>query len=140
MVTPTPAPFDVLGPLPTDRSTTVLEASAGTGKTWTVGALVARYVAEGVATLDEMLVITFGRAASQELRERVREQLVAAERALVDPAGVRPDDVLLSHLVSADVELRRKRTRRRARRLRRRHHRHHAPVLPAGAALARRRG
>ena len=58
--------FDVLGPLPT--GTTVLEASAGTGKTYTVGALVTRYVAEGEATLDEMLVITFGRVASQELR------------------------------------------------------------------------
>ena len=46
-----------------------------------------RYVAEGVAPLDEMLVITFGRAASQELRERVRAQLVEAERALADPAA-----------------------------------------------------
>ena len=65
--------------------TTVLEASAGTGKTFAIGALVTRYVAEGVRPLDEMLVITFGRAASQELRERVREQLVEAERALADP-------------------------------------------------------
>ncbi len=101
--------FDVLGPLPGGRSTTVLEASAGTGKTWTVGALVARYVAEGVATLDEMLVITFGRAASQELRERVREQLVEAERALADPGAVEPGNQLLAHLVSADVGVRRKR-------------------------------
>ncbi len=77
-------PFDLLGPLP--EGTTLLEASAGTGKTFAVGALVARYVAEGHAVLDEMLVITFGRAASQELRERVREQLVQAERALADPA------------------------------------------------------
>ena len=42
--------------------------------------------------LDQLLVITFGRAASQELRERVREQLVAAERALADPASARADD------------------------------------------------
>ena len=94
-----PTPFDILGPLPADASTTVLEASAGTGKTYTVGALVTRYVAEGVATLDQMLVITFGRAASQELRERVRDQLVAAERALADPASVDPSDALLTHLV-----------------------------------------
>ena len=104
-----PAPFDILGPLPEARSTTVLEASAGTGKTFTVGALVARYVAEGIATLDEMLVITFGRAASQELRERVREQLVATERALSDPSTITPGDVVLTYLVSTDVELRRKR-------------------------------
>ena len=69
----------------------LLEASAGTGKTWTIGALVTRYVAEGVARLEEMLVVTFGRAASQELRERVRAQLVEAERALSDdPADRAP--------------------------------------------------
>jgi exodeoxyribonuclease V beta subunit len=72
--------FDIRDPLPT--GTTLLEASAGTGKTWTIGALVTRYVAEGVCTLEQMLVVTFGRAASQELRERVRAQLVEAERAL----------------------------------------------------------
>ena len=77
--------FSIRDPLPT--GTTLLEASAGTGKTWTVGALVTRYVAEGRARLDELLVITFGRAASRELRERVREQLVEAERLLADPAA-----------------------------------------------------
>ena len=67
----------------------LLEASAGTGKTWTIGALVTRYVAEGHARLEEMLVVTFGRAASQELRERVRAQLVEAERVLSDdPAAL----------------------------------------------------
>ncbi len=55
-------PFRISDPLPT--GTTLLEASAGTGKTWTIGALVARFVAEGEARLDEMLVVTFGRAAS----------------------------------------------------------------------------
>ena len=48
-----------------------------------------RYVAEGVAQLDEMLVVTFGRAASQELRERVRAQLVEAERVLSDDPAAR---------------------------------------------------
>ena len=38
--------FDVCGPLPT--GVTVLEASAGTGKTFTIAALAARYVAEGI--------------------------------------------------------------------------------------------
>jgi exodeoxyribonuclease V beta subunit len=89
--------FDVCGPLPT--GTTLLEASAGTGKTFTVGALVTRYVAEGVADLDELLVITFGRAASQELRERVRAQLVEAQRALADPSTADPGNTLLAHLL-----------------------------------------
>ncbi len=77
--------FDLLGPLPAPRTTTVLEASAGTGKTFTLAGLVTRYVAEGVATLDQMLLITFGRAASQELRERVRYQILDTVRALEDP-------------------------------------------------------
>ena len=70
---PTMDTFDICGPLPT--GTTLLEASAGTGKTWTIAALVTRYLVEGVATLEEMLVVTFTRAASQELRDRVRRQL-----------------------------------------------------------------
>ncbi|MFI2706975.1 UvrD-helicase domain-containing protein, partial [Nocardioides sp. CER28] len=89
--------FDVCGPLPT--GTTLLEASAGTGKTFTVGALVARYVAEGVAELDELLVITFGRAASQELRERVRAQLVEAQRALADPTTADRTNTLIDFLL-----------------------------------------
>ncbi|MEJ7782376.1 MAG: UvrD-helicase domain-containing protein, partial [Solirubrobacteraceae bacterium] len=73
------APFDVCGPLPT--GITVLEASAGTGKTFTIAALAARYVAEGVA-LDRLLLVTFTRMATGELRERVRERLVSAEHGL----------------------------------------------------------
>src|SRR4029079_8723583 len=61
--------FDVCGPLPT--GVTVLEASAGTGKTFTIAALAARYVAEGFA-LDQLLMVTFTRMATGELRERVR--------------------------------------------------------------------
>ena len=80
--TTTMGDFDITAPLPT--GTVLLEASAGTGKTWTIAALVTRYVAEGVAALEEMLIVTFGRAASQELRARVREQLVGAEAALAD--------------------------------------------------------
>ncbi len=106
------APFDVTGPLP-EVGTTLLEASAGTGKTWTIGALVARYVAEGVATLDEMLVVTFGRAASQELRERVRAQLVEAEGALSGEPTVDPSSSpLLRLLVEVDDD---ERARRHAR-------------------------
>jgi len=104
--------FDLAGDLPT--GTTLLEASAGTGKTFTVAALVTRYVAEGGATLDQLLVITFGRAASQELRERVREQLVQAERALRDPSSADRDHPVLATLLDADageVALRHRRLR-----------------------------
>ena len=103
------ASFDVCGPLPT--GVTVLEASAGTGKTFTIAALAARYVAAGVP-LDELLMVTFTRMATGELRERVRERLVSAEhgleRALAGaPAG---DDEVVRLL--ADGSEREVRTRR----------------------------
>jgi exodeoxyribonuclease V beta subunit len=109
-----PAAFDVCGPLPS--GTTVLEASAGTGKTFTIAALAARYVAEGHATLSELMLVTFGREASQELRERVRERLVSAERGLADPVSARTggDDVLrlLATVPDAEVAARRGRLAR----------------------------
>ncbi len=73
--------FDLAGPLPT--GVTVLEASAGTGKTYTIAALAARYVAEGTP-LRDLLLVTFTRMATGELRERVRERLVDVEQALAD--------------------------------------------------------
>jgi exodeoxyribonuclease V beta subunit len=104
-----PVAFDVCGPLPT--GTTVLEASAGTGKTFTIAALAARYVAEGHARLPELLLVTFGREATQELRERVRERLVTAERGLRDPSVARGDGVvaLLADAPGAEVAARRRR-------------------------------
>src|SRR3984893_4180077 len=95
--------FELRGPLPADPSTTVLEASAGTGKTFALAPLVTRYLAEGVATLDEMLLITFGRAASRELRERVRSQIRDAAAVFDDP-GLIGDNELLGYLVDCDDE------------------------------------
>ncbi len=76
--------FDVCGDLPTGM--TLLQASAGTGKTFTIAALTTRYVAEGILPIDRLLVITFTRMATGELRERVRERLVRAFDGLVDVA------------------------------------------------------
>lgn len=96
-------PFELTGPLPTGGATTVLEASAGTGKTYAIVGLLTRYVAEGVAELGEMLLITFSRAATQELRERARARLLSAERALRDPeAASTADDELIRYLAAGD--------------------------------------
>ncbi|WP_324276361.1 UvrD-helicase domain-containing protein [Blastococcus brunescens] len=100
-----PAVVDLRGPLPT--GTSVLEASAGTGKTYTIAGLVTRYIAEGHARLGELLVVTFGRAATSELRTRVRERLVTARDALADPATGRgsadPVVALLADGTAAEV-------------------------------------
>ena len=89
-----PVAFDILAPLP--AGTTLLEASAGTGKTYTIAALATRYIAEGLTTIDQMLMITFGRSATRELRERVRESLTTARDAL--RSGHTKDDEVLTHL------------------------------------------
>ena len=103
--------FDLTGPLPSGL--TLLEASAGTGKTYTVAALVARYLAEGVATLNQLLIVTFGRAASQELRERVRSCLFSTEAALAHPDQARGDDREFVRLLATgpDEEVAARRTR-----------------------------
>ncbi|MGZ3181614.1 MAG: exodeoxyribonuclease V subunit beta [Telluria sp.] len=64
----------------------LIEASAGTGKTWTIAALYVRLVLghggeaafERPLTPPEILVMTFTRAATRELSNRVRERLVEA--------------------------------------------------------------
>ncbi|MES2756725.1 MAG: exodeoxyribonuclease V subunit beta [Pseudomonadota bacterium] len=64
----------------------LIEASAGTGKTWTIAALYVRLVLghggdNGFARAlmpHEILVMTFTRAATRELSNRVRERLVEA--------------------------------------------------------------
>ena len=107
-----PEPFDVCGPLPS--GVTLLEASAGTGKTFTIAALAVRYVADGLP-LDRLLIVTFTRMATGELRERVRERLVAtAETLAAALGGITPaDDDDLGCLLAAgsrqDVALRHER-------------------------------
>ena len=83
----------------------LIEASAGTGKTYTIAALYVRLVLghgqeQGFAralTPPEILVVTFTDAATQELRDRIRSRLAeAAAYFFADPQSltIRPDDFL----------------------------------------------
>ncbi len=96
--------FTIDQPLP--AGTSVLEASAGTGKTWTIAALATRFVAEGTTSIDDLLLVTFSRAATAELRSRVRERLRSSRdalRAYVD-ACVPPSDPVDTLLVTGPGE------------------------------------
>ena len=73
--------FELTHPLPS-REWLLLEASAGTGKTYSLTALVARYVAEEGLRADELLMVTFTRAAASEMKQEVREQLLRALNAV----------------------------------------------------------
>lgn len=56
----------------------LIEASAGTGKTFTLATLVTRLVVERDLRVGSILVVTFTEAATQELRKRIRERLEQA--------------------------------------------------------------
>ena len=83
----TSAPFDVRSdPLPSGRF--VLEASAGSGKTYSIDYFVRRYIASGLVDLDQMVIVTFTKAAAAELRARIRRGLAEGVAGLpeqVDP-------------------------------------------------------
>ncbi|WUD70116.1 UvrD-helicase domain-containing protein [Nocardia sp. NBC_00508] len=103
--------FEPYGPLPT--GTTALEASAGTGKTHAIVGLAVRYVAEAGIEVSRLLLVTFSRAATQELRERTRDRFVAVAAGLADPDAARAHaDELVRYLADADegeVRLRQRR-------------------------------
>ncbi|OYN98893.1 exodeoxyribonuclease V beta subunit [Propionibacteriaceae bacterium ES.041] len=107
-----PTPFDVTGELP-EGGTWVLEASAGTGKTYTIAALAVRYLAAGIP-LSELMMVTFTRAATQELRERIRAKLAQAEAGLREAlAGAyRPDDAVIDLLCRGNASELQERLRR----------------------------
>ena len=61
----------------------LIEASAGTGKTWNIGVIYLRLLLERDLRVEQILVTTFTDAAAQELRERLRRRLIEAERWLL---------------------------------------------------------
>jgi exodeoxyribonuclease V beta subunit len=85
----------------------VIEASAGTGKTWTLAALYVRLVLghgrpDGAGLLPpQILVMTFTEAATGELRGRIRERLAEAAQAFRRPPGDALDDTFLGALRAA---------------------------------------
>ena len=77
MTSPGPVrkPLD-LGSVPLSGCRTVVEASAGTGKTYALAALFLRLVLEQGLGVDEVLVVTFTEAATAELKTRIRARTV----------------------------------------------------------------
>ena len=64
------------------RGRLVIEASAGTGKTWSLSRIVMRLVAEEGFPIGSILLVTFTKAATEELKSRVKELLAEASDAL----------------------------------------------------------
>ena len=67
---------------PLEPGITVIAASAGTGKTFTLAALVVRLVAELGIPIQRLLLTTYTVAATAELRDRIRARLIATLAAV----------------------------------------------------------
>ncbi|MDB4989180.1 MAG: recB [Myxococcaceae bacterium] len=76
--------------------TVVVEASAGTGKTYTITSLFLRLLLEHELTVDQILVVTYTRAATAELRDRIRKRIAQALAIARDEPG---DDPLVQRLI-----------------------------------------
>jgi exodeoxyribonuclease V beta subunit len=75
----------------------LIEASAGTGKTYTITSLIVRAVVERAVPLERIVAVTFTNAATAELRERVGSRLEKA-RLVFQGAELDKPDELLSEL------------------------------------------
>ncbi|MFC1828758.1 exodeoxyribonuclease V subunit beta [Thermodesulfobacteriota bacterium] len=76
--------------------TNLIEANAGTGKTYAISGLFVRLILEKGFPADQILVVTFTRAATEELKERIRHKLVQAKNAF---SGDVHEDVFLKKIV-----------------------------------------
>ncbi|PIE20282.1 MAG: hypothetical protein CSA64_04775, partial [Arachnia propionica] len=96
--------FDLFGELPTGPL--LLEASAGTGKTYAIVTLAARMIAETDYRVNELLLITFTNRAADQLRSRLYQRLQVAQDQLAAHLanGTQPSDDLARHLSLGDAE------------------------------------
>ena len=93
-----PLPLDVFGcPLEGVR---LIEASAGTGKTWNICGLYLRLLLERDLEVQQILVVTFTKAATAELRERVRERITQVLGRL-EGRGPESADPFVTELLAA---------------------------------------
>jgi exodeoxyribonuclease V beta subunit len=81
--------------------TQLIEASAGTGKTWNICGLVLRLLLEQRLAVQDILVVTFTNAATAELRERIRSRVVTTLAALRGNSVAAADPFVMPLLHSA---------------------------------------
>lgn len=74
----------------------LIEASAGTGKTYTITGIYLRLLLERELNPDQILVVTYTEAACQELRDKIRARLAAALSAF---ESGHTDDAYLAELI-----------------------------------------
>lgn len=94
-----PLQFPLQGP-------SLIEASAGTGKTYTISSFYLRLILGHQCTprsVEEVLIVTFTNAATNELKERLHARL---HKAYLDFEQGKSDDELIQELINAEEDLR----------------------------------
>jgi len=88
------------------RGVQLIEASAGTGKTFTLATLFLRLVVERGLRVGEILAVTYTEAATQELRARIRARLQLALDLVDAPAvdGESAETALTRQVLQAQLE------------------------------------
>jgi len=74
----------------------LIEASAGTGKTYAITGLFLRLILEKELLIDQILVVTFTKAATAELKEKIRNILLQAKEAFLTGSS---NDSFIDHIV-----------------------------------------
>lgn len=98
---PTPVPLDPAA-LPLDRHA-ILEASAGTGKTYTITQLVLRLLREYGIPLERILILTYTEKATAELESRIRHAITEAAANAGDDPAAEPCREALSRFEEASI-------------------------------------
>lgn len=80
------------------RGATLIEAAAGTGKTWNICGLYLRLLLESGLEVPRILVVTFTKAATAELRERIRAR-IRETLGRLRGAAPNPSDEFVEHLL-----------------------------------------
>ncbi len=84
------------------EGTNLIEAGAGTGKTYTITGLFLRLILEKNLSVEEILVVTFTEAATEELKERIRDTL---RECIAVFSGDPCEDSFLNGLVEKQEDL-----------------------------------
>lgn len=77
----------------------LIEANAGTGKTYSITMLYLRLLLEHDLTVDKIAVCTYTRAATHELSTRIYGVLVNAQRVAQHGPGEHADDAVLDQII-----------------------------------------
>ena len=88
----------------------IIEAGAGTGKTYNIQNLFARMIVEKGFPIDSILVVTYTEAATKELKDRIRSILVQIQNYYIKGSNnVEPRVKAIADTETSSIEIKKKR-------------------------------